>query len=320
MTWEGWIRAHAEVARVSGDEHLVRCLWGVHPDRNPSMTINARTGLVWCRACGNGGTIVSLASKIGVDARPEPIPWGDILADWPDPTSEQADDDDAWSPKPEAWLNQFAHPEGHDWWRTRLLSDETIDAYRLGWDPFGTHTAATIPIRDRHGVLHGVTRRRIDAQVYPRYLYPADSSAHLKRLLWGSERIATGPEGLILCEGQIDAMAASETGVASAALLSNSLLDAHVRIVRDLDPRVIYAGLDNDERGQGHSAATSPTGRSTGVWRIRQMLAEFDLRVITWAPGKDPGDLSADQRQECLAAAETWEDWAARVQDLERSG
>ncbi len=307
VDWEGWLMTvFPDALDCGGGEWLILCPF--HDDHHPSCAVNTVKGLFNCRSCSAGGRITALAKGSGIRPRAQ---GGAALAlrrrlaertEVADPTL------------PMSWLDQFSPDNGY-WTEIRGLRPATVRRYRLGLDHLNRQ--AVIPVIWRNQ-LWGVIRRQLRPQARPKYLFP--KGLPRRELLWGwdqaakaprrpAERLRFGSAPVVLTEGQIDAMAASETGYRAVALGGNRMTTEQRTWLWRLQPTAVLIGLDDDDAGRGvpHAQDRAPTG----VHRVASMMQSVPIFVVRW--GKEYKDAAAirdlDVRKEAIDAAQPYRLW-----------
>lgn len=288
--FERWARQHLDIVLDGADngEWYARCPFKSNHkegDRNPSFGINVKKGVYYCHGCQERGNFKQLAAKLQVALR-EDSPSMDDLDDQVakllggQPVVERA------QRYPERWLDQF-DSNGRmtrQYWRdTRGLSVDTIREFRLGFDR-GTNSA-TIPLRDLHGNVLGVIRRRLSRNAKPRYMYP--KGFKISEHLWGAHA-AKGQRAVAVAEGSVDALALWDAGIPAVALLGSRISDHQVHLIHKLGCVELVVMTDRDDAGR--KAAERVQEAMSGV------IVSVGVYRSAWE-GKDPADLTINQRR-----------------------
>lgn len=215
------------------------CVCPLHDDRGASLQFNVVKGLWVCFGCQQGGTVKSLARRMNVsyeDPAPDTLDLRKRLNDVVKRKGEKKAE-----PLPESYLRRFGI-ERHDYWATRGFTDETIDAWDLGYDFM--EDQLTIPYRDVEGRLLGVIRRRVTNE-FPRYLYPKG----FDRIgsLFGQWR--NDQRHVVLVEGPLDAIKTWQGGWPAMAIYGSSINPRQVDVLRRIGIREITMFFDYDEAG-----------------------------------------------------------------------
>lgn len=291
------IEASLDVHSQSGDEVLCMCPW--HSGNEPHLYVNVRKGTYFCQSCGASGGRKRLFEELGytggVTVSPEALRsrWRRLLED---------EGMDEAGTLPEAVLEPFKVIPT-DYWAGRGLSAQTIADLELGYD-LATHSG-TIPVRQPDGGLLGIVRRRLDPDARPRYLYPKGMA--ISRILYGAH-LVRGRE-VAVTEGSMDAAALREVGIEACALLGARLSRWQQKILLDLAPRSVVVFTDDDNAGIN---AALTIGRALNR---HVPVRVVDYEAIEGTLGKDPGELTPEQRRDLYEAALPFRHYAAMFVD-----
>lgn len=321
MKWDKFIDKTFEVKGTSGDERI--CVCPFHDDRGkPNLYVNANRGVYICHACGERGHLSSLGKEPVVE-----------LSDVREAIKElrkPARQDQA-KLHPETWLQQYDFP--HPYWEDeRGFSRDTIKAFRLGYSPI--EDVLTIPLRDSHGGILGVTKRVLDDSK-PKYREPKRYQKGLN--LFGAWKVRwLGLDRVALVEGPLDAIACWDAGVPALGLQGARLTERQSFLLRSLGVKSVVLMLDNDRAGigwpehrarpQGAKKKCSVCGRprskyndehkSAGNYQVHEELEDtgvmIDVGLYRRTQAKDPGELSSDQRTEVFEGAIGYRKWVDR--------
>lgn len=282
--YSDYITKVCHVSTRMGDEWLVNCLF--HKDNNASMCVNVRTGLFICYSCGAKGNITKIeqASKQAATQRVSTSDVRSRISKMSAPEVEEVK-----RHYPDSWLDQYVCDRAYEYWGSRGLAIETIESWNLGYDK--RTNSATIPVRDFHGKLLGIFRRRLNKNANPRYLYP--KGFNISWHLWGAHTChdLSEHDGLmVVTEGSVDALAMSDAGFASVALLGSRLSDHQRELLCKLSPTTIVVCTDNDEAGE--KAAQQVYDKLKGEAFIYRGVYPRSKRVSK----KDPAECSEEER------------------------
>jgi len=263
-----------DIATVSGDEMLVRCLF--HADSNASMRFNTSRGLYICFTCGASGNIKKLMKHLGKNYRePEPD-IADVLRHI---EYLQHPPDESTPILPDSSLSRYRGRTGY--WEGRGLTQETVDLFNLGFDLM--YDQATIPVRNEKSELVGVIKRNLDAgRGMPKYMYP--KAFPRKHLLFGSWLVADDPEvdTVVLVEGSLDAAPIWQAGHPALGQFGSSLSLDQVNLLRRIGVKKVVLFYDNDPAGVDATR------------RALEVLTDFLVAVVEYdTDAKDPGELDA---------------------------
>jgi DNA primase len=260
-----------EVTLRSGDEFMVRC--PRHEDRSASLQVNVVKGLFVCFSCGWKGSIRKLLGNI---KEPEPE-IADVLTmlDAVDAAAARA----AMKARvlPEATLKRYSFPT--EYWASRRFTATTIEAWDLGYDAL--EDDAIIPIRDLHGHLISIARRRLSKDVGPKYLY--QKGFQRTQNLFGSWMV--DGEMVAITEGPLDAISVWQAGYPAVAQYGSALNEKQVSILHQMGVADVVLFYDNDLAGRKATEHALP------------LLRDFMVYLVDYRVGdpKDPGAMSMNR-------------------------
>lgn len=279
------IRQRFEVHQEFGAELVIPCPSPDHSDTHPSCWVNSDKGVWICYSCGAGGAVSQILGTDVPDVAPTLNEIDRALAELETHVEVKI--------YPERWLDRFTvHPEAREYWGgQRGLSDETIDQFRLGYDP--ESRSATYPVRDLAGRVLGVVRRRLSERG-PKYLYPSGIAMH--DFMFGHAQVVEdGYREPCLVEGATDALAMWDAGVPALAQYGGRLSDHQIGVLRRLSPLSLTLLYDNDH-----------VGKSSTEYAVDNI--DFTLvRIGQWDPFpgiKDVADLDVSQRRAIMREAQ----------------
>lgn len=290
-----------------------RCLNPAHLDRDPSMGYDPKRHKVHCFACGADYDLFDLiALDEGLSSPGEALEWASRRYGRGDARSRGAAEPrkDAVSALAERRREERerslpAAGDGADYFARRGLSRETVNRFRLGYEP--ERRCVVIPCEGGRAV-----RRSVDGK---RYLNEAGQPSPLFQ-----PELLAGEEPVFLTEGAFDALSAEELGFRAAALngAGNREKAAELLRARERSGPVLVA-TDSDAAGEAWAAA---------------LQEEFPwlYRCPPVPVGKDLNEsLLADRAETERYLAACLEDWranqpppyeslsaAGRLEDLER--
>lgn len=290
-----------------------RCLNPAHLDRDPSMGYDPKRHKVHCFACGADYDLFDLiALDEGLSSPGEALEWASRRYGRGDARSRGAAEPrkDAVSALAERRREERerslpAAGDGADYFARRGLSRETVNRFRLGYEP--ERRCVVIPCEGGRAV-----RRSVEGK---RYLNEAGRPSPLFQ-----PELLTGEEPVFLTEGAFDALSAEELGFRAAALngAGNREKAAALLRARERSGPVLVA-TDSDAAGEAWAAA---------------LQEEFPwlYRCPPVPMGKDLNEsLLADRAETERYLAACLEDWkanqpppyeslsaAGRLEDLER--
>jgi DNA primase len=331
--------------RRSGRNYVGFCPF--HPNtRTPAFAVWPETGTWRCFGeCNDGGDIFQfvmkkegwdfpgalrvLAERAGVDLTP-PTPEQE----------EQAEENQRLRTLLEDAVTFYRHnlvnaPTGESalaYLRGRGLSDETVEAFGLGyapdtWEAALTHFASRgystqemsdaglvtegdsgnlfdrfrgrvmLPIRDERGRMAGFGARTLDPDGLPKYLNSPQTPVFDKgRILFGLDRARReirARDQVVIVEGYMGVLAPHQHGYTNVvATMGTAMTEHHLRLIKRYTRRIVLA-MDSDAAGMQATLRGLEVARQT-LDRERELL--FDARgLLRWE-----GRLQADIRVSTL--------------------
>lgn len=244
-TTEQFVLQHLKVVSRSGDEWSVLC--PSHGDRNASMRINIAKGKFFCHGCHIRGGMKTLARIVGArwTYDPQEARFEMVLAKLA--KLREVDVTQRVRVLPESTLDRYKDVPTDYWAQTRGFTQDTIDAFDLGYDPI--EDAAIIPVRDIEGRLLGVTRRYLDPDAHLKY---RDAKGFRKADNLFASWMAAADESptVVLTEGPLDAVKVWQAGHAAVAQFGSYITPRQIRLLRILGTLEIVLFYDHDEGGR----------------------------------------------------------------------
>jgi hypothetical protein len=310
-------------------------------DQNPSAHIN-RDSLLWrCAGCGRAGNLlelVKLALPLGT-THPAALAWlrehfgeimraprgGSLAADLElrlarihHRPAERRLPNEAETIGPEGilaldWCSD--HPGAVYMREVRGFAPEVLEDWGFGFDHWTNRVA--IPVRDESGTLVGFKGRSLDDDVVAKYLLLGDTEDRAPRygvgygfdmhdaqaVLFGLDR-AKG-DALVVCEGELDAVACHAAGVEDAvATGTKSISAAQTWLMRAHAGTLIFL-YDSDSAGQ---EAVWGFSDDAGKWHpghVEKLSPFFRLLVCDDHEG-DPASMSDEEIHDLVAGAQHW--------------
>lgn len=288
-----------------------RCLNPQHLDRDPSMGFDPKRNKVHCFACGadydlfdllaiDENLATPLEALISASKR-----FGDGSADRPvrraapESGGDRGEGGSAPIVSSEETLSPsyleicFAHRAETSYFSQRGLSGETVDRFRLGYDP--KRDCVVLPCESGRCVRRAVGEKRyLNEKGQPSPLFQPEL---LKTA--GDE---TGP--VFLLEGTFDALSAEELGYSACALNGSGNREKAAALLRQLPkPAPILILTDNDAAGEAWAKALTdefpwlyrcppvPTGKDLNEYLCtdRAGTARFLSQCVAdWAASQPP--------------------------------
>lgn len=222
--------------REHGDELTAHCMFNdcdTDSRRGEAhLYINKYTGLYDCKKCGEKGNLVTLKRHFGIEHNPKKLPKR-----LPASLDKQA-----------AIYNDTMPNDIREYLHSRLLSDEAIDHFQLGYMRRKDGHWITIPVTDRDGNVLFMKLRQdpfnpTDGQ--QKYMSTGGEAS-----IFNAQILKDKPDTLVICEGEFDCMVLHSLGIpaisstAGAKTFKPEWID-QLDFVREL-----YILMDNDVAGQ----------------------------------------------------------------------
>lgn len=335
-----------QVHAVGTDEVGFSCLYHAghaDGDRHPSAHVNRDTLLWRCKGCGRAGNLLEL-TKLGLPrgtTHVEALRWlrenfgetarrpvgGSLVADLtarlervraPVAPRQRRLPNEAETIGPEGifaldWRSE--HPAAA-YMRGRGFAPETLEDWGVGYDSWTRRVA--ISIRDEEGTLVGFKGRALGA-AHVKYLLLGDVDGRAERygagygfdmhdarvVVFGLERARRG-ERLVVCEGELDAIACRAAGVESAvATGTKSITAEQLWLLRSYTREIVFF-YDSDDPGQDAlwGLADPDSGRFyEGL--IERLKNYLRIYVVDDHEG-DPASMAPEEVRSLVAGARHW--------------
>lgn len=201
---------------------------------------------------------------------------------------------------------QFLPKLARDFLDKRGLSAPTRGKWQLGWCE--EEERIVIPAFDDRGIFRFLIKRRVDGAAFQKYLYT--EGAIKTSLLFGAcmlDPVQVRSQGIVLCEGSLDAIRLHQFGVTNAvAILGSGLSERQVRIIDKLGPAKVYTFFDKDSSGGGNTLDAACK------------LTKVPIRVCLYPRGvDDPATLSAEQALASVATSIPFQTFVNRARALQ---
>lgn len=271
--------------RERGNELIAHCIFNDCDNdsrgNEAHLYINSETGMYYCHKCGEKGGIKSLRSTLGIDS-----------AALPQQTIKPASSTTKLAQK----YHEQLPLNIREWLKSnRLLFDEDIDDFMLGYGVFYGKSWITIPIRDTSGEVLFMKLRKdpfIQSDA-PKYMGTGGEAA-----LFNVEALKDMPDQLVICEGEFDCLVLRAFGIPAISSTAGALTFKDEWIEQLSFVRHLYVCFDNDDAGEkGASALIEKLGAaltSTSILQINLPETVGDHGDITdyfKLPDADPSDL-----------------------------
>lgn len=271
--------------REHGDELITHCIFNDcdadSRGKEAHLYINANTGQYFCHKCGEKGGIKGLREALGI--RSEPLP---------PQTYDQSPNLNKLAAK---YHNQLPI-NIREWLKNeRLLLDEDIDDFELGYGEFYGKSWITIPVRDATGNVQFMKLRQ-DPFVPSggaKYMHTGGEAA-----IFNAEVLKDKPDQLVICEGEFDCLVLRAFGIPAITSTAGARTFKDEWIEKLTPVRHLYICFDNDDAGE--QGANDLIGKlsealpSTSVLQItlpNEVGEHGDLTDYFKLPYADPEDL-----------------------------
>ena len=276
-----YINRYTELKKV-GNTYRGRCPLHNGDNKN-SLTVFENDNSFYCFSCGNGGNIINFVTEQENCSYSEAI---ELLAL---ENNIEIKDETYLKEKEIYQANQgiaFRCYKKLDIVRDYLiqergLTNETMDAFYLGYESNSIGKAIVIPLHDRNGRIVAFCKRYL-GDITPKYVNSPNNDMYQKgEFLFNSYRarkMLQNYQRLYICEGYIDAMSAYQQDVACVAYCGSELTKGQINEIREIikhtrNATIMYAP-DNDDVGQSKIVRT---------WEKFTELAPFmDVRVVKY--------------------------------------
>ena len=301
-----------------------RCLNPQHLDRDPSMGFDPKRNKVHCFACGADYDLFDLLTRDeNLSSSLEALilaskRYGDGSADRPAkravPESGGSRGEGGFAPtvsseetiSPSYLEICFAHRAKTSYFSQRGLSADTVDRFRLGYDP--QRDCVVLPCEGGHCVRRAVGEKRyLNEKGRPSPLFQPELllAASQSPLSSGSAQGETPPAAdaapVFLLEGTFDALSAEELGYHACALNGSGNREKAATLLRMLDkPAHILILTDNDAAGENWAKAL--TDEFPWLYRCPPVPVGKDLNEY----------LCADREEAARFLSQCVADWEAQ--------
>lgn len=236
---------------IAGDEYRAACPF--HQDRTPSFSLNTGSGLSICHRGCFQGTFVALVERV-MDCSPaEAYAW--ILNEGNKAGVQQVSKQLAaslnlvpginnQSQVTNNWLESFQRLDNRVmpiWFHERGFSWKTISDWDIRYEP--VQDAVVIPVINGGELVGTITRRY---RMEPKYL---NSEFSKREILFGLDKVSRSSRLIILVEGPLDCIWASQCGLPAVALLGSRISEAQADLLIKAKFGEVVLALDNDEAG-----------------------------------------------------------------------
>jgi DNA primase len=310
LKYEEFVLSHFDVKSRYGQEVMVRCF--EHDDHSASMQINLESGLYICFSCNAVGGPRSLYEEFDVPYDQNAVDNDlsgvirrlDVLNQI---TRSKRPKEERVRYYPESYLQQFAIPTNY--WQQRGFTQETVERFQFGYSPLGNYV--TLPMRDMHGRLLGVTKRYLDLDDSPtgdRYKYPftfqKSENLFASWLVSEDETAST----VALVEGALDTAKVWQAEHPAMGLYGSTLSVEQVRLLIRCGVRNVVLFFDNDAAGRkivrsclGETVHKRKRVTTKGYNAATDLRHHFNVSAVVWPREPYPSvqDSNSDASDPC---------------------
>jgi len=314
------------VKRTKGEEY--KGLSPFNKEKTPSFYINNHSKTWYDFSSGQGGGVIDYVMKTENLGKSEAIHF---LADFAGVEIEEEDELAKLRHvliTANKYFRMYAS-EAVPYLESRGFSPEIVAKYKLGFAPNNDNLIAHLqtaghsdediltsgvgfelengtlvsryknrvifPIKDAYGLLVSFTGRDVTGSAKAKYLHgPVSPLFKKKDVVWNLSDIRnliTETEKVILCEGQMDALAISEAGLPAVALLGATPSEAQLQLLSKLTQN-LYLIFDSDNAGQ------------RGMVKAFKMISNLDADALLYSlilpGGKDPDEFIRENGTEAF--------------------
>lgn len=143
----------------------------------------------------------------------------------------------------------------------------------------------TIPIRNEYGTIISFTGRDLEGNAKSKYMHGVTTKFFKKKnVIWNLSKVRnmiSEQDRIVVCEGQMDAISITETGIPAVAILGSKISEQQLLTISKLTNN-IYMIFDSDRAGE------------EGLISAFKMLSSMDLDSVFYSviipTGKDPDE------------------------------
>lgn len=197
------------------------------------LYIKAETGQYFCHKCGEKGGVKSLREALGYTDNISPLPPSETVPN---------------APKQAKKCHNQLPLNIREWLKNdRLLLDEDIDDYELGYGEFYGKSWVTIPVRDTAG---NVLFMKLRQDPFLQSGGPKYMSSGGEATIFNADALKDKPDQLIICEGEFDCLVLRAYGIPAITSTAGARTFKDEWIEQLSFVRHLYVCFDNDEAGR----------------------------------------------------------------------
>ncbi len=223
--------------REHGNELITHCIFNDcdadSRGNEAHLYINAITGQYFCHKCGEKGGIKGLRETLGISVSVIP----------PKPVNPETS-----ASKLATKYHKQLPLNIREWLKnSRLLLDEDIDDFELGYGVYYGKSWITIPVRDSSGNVQFMKLRQDPflPSDGPKYKSTGGEAA-----IFNAEVLKDKPDQLVICEGEFDCLVLRAFGIAAISSTAGARTFKDEWVDQLTSVRHLYICFDNDEAGE----------------------------------------------------------------------
>jgi len=143
----------------------------------------------------------------------------------------------------------------------------------------------TMPIKNEYGKIISFTGRDVTGEAKSKYMHGKGSSIFKKsNIVWNLSNVRkmiSEQDRVVVCEGQMDAIAVTEAGIPAVSILGSKISEAQLKSIAKITNN-IYMLFDSDKAGE------------EGLLQSFKMISDLELESVfysvTLPSGKDPDE------------------------------
>lgn len=208
--------------------------------------------------------------------------------------------------------NQYV-PEPLSYMLERGFDYETLNDWQFGYD--SRSNRPVFPVRDEFGQLIGFKGRAWQQNQFPKYFVLGDKPGkpvkygfpcyHTSRVVFGADRLTGQEESLVICEGELNAIAVEmKTGRKAVAINGSHFSSFHADIVkRKANSAILF--LDSDPAGEAGTWGWTDTNGNHHAGVVDCLKDFIDVRICVAHDG-DAASMNANEIANCLESSRDW--------------
>lgn len=204
-------------------------------------------------------------------------------------------------------------PEPMTYMLNRGFSWQTLVNWDFGYDEISDRPV--FAVRDENGQLIGFKGRAWREGQFPKYFVLGDKPGkpnkygfpcyHTSRVVFGAERVFGDEEFLVICEGELNAIAVeAKTGHRAVAINGSHFSDFHADVIKK-KANIAILFLDSDPAGSTATWGWKDTNGNHHAGVVDSLKDFIEVRVCPDHEG-DAASMSASEIANCLEESRNW--------------